>query len=68
MICSRKRIWLCTALIVLCLCFIWGNSLLPGEVSASISDWVGDTLEQLLHIPHRTYPGRGLLRKLAHFT
>ena len=68
MICSRKRIWLCTALIVLCLCFIWGNSLLPGEVSASISDWVGDTLEQLLHIPHRTYSGRGLLRKLAHFT
>ena len=66
MICSRKRLWLCTALIGLCLCFIWGNSLLPGEVSAAISDWVGDTLEQLLHI-HRTSPGRGLLRKLAHF-
>ena len=67
MICSRKRLWLCAALIGLCLCFIWGNSLLPGEVSAAISDWVGDTLEQLLHI-HRTSPGRGLLRKLAHFS
>lgn len=66
MICSRKRLWLCTALIGLCLCFIWGNSLLPGEVSAAISNWVGDALEQLLHI-HRTSSGRGLLRKIAHF-
>ena len=68
MICSRKRLWLCTGLIGCCLCFIWGNSLMPGEVSAAFSNWVGEMLESLLDIPLKPSQGRGLLRKIAHFT
>ena len=68
MICSRKRLWLCTGLIACCLCFIWGNSLMPGEVSAAFSDWVGEILEALLDMPPQPSQGRGLLRKIAHFT
>lgn len=68
MICSRKRLWLCTGLIGCCLCFIWGNSLMPGEVSAAFSNWVGEMLESLLNIPLKPSQGRGLLRKIAHFT
>ena len=64
---KRLRIsaWLITAL----LCFIWGNSLLPGSVSGAFSDWVKDILARLLpgEIPNVTTEG-GLLRKIAHFT
>ena len=55
-------------LIGLTICFIWGNSLMPGEVSAAFSDWVGEILEALLDMPPKPSQGRGLLRKLAHFT
>lgn len=69
MISTKKRLRLCTALLVCCLAFIWGNSLMPGPVSGAFSDWVGQLLEQLL--PGEQTPpadGSGLLRKLAHFT
>lgn len=69
MISTKKRLRLCTALLVCCLAFIWGNSLMPGPVSGAFSDWVGQFLEQLL--PGEQTPaagGSGLLRKLAHFT
>ena len=65
---SRKRM-LCTALIVLNLALIWGNSLLTGEVSGNmrggIMEWVNSFLglyeagSELLH---------HLIRKVAHFT
>lgn len=68
MIRSTKRIRLCTALLVCNLVFIWGNSLMPGEVSQAISNWVQeilfDTQAGVGEIPE----GNGLLRKLAHFT
>ena len=67
MIRTDKRLRLCTALLICNLIFIWGNSLLPGEVSGAISDWVKGVLEKL--IPgEESSPSGGLLRKIAHFT
>lgn len=62
-----KYIRLCRALICLNLCFIWGNSLLPGAVSQTISDFV----QQILGgEPAQT--GNSLfsmlVRKAAHFS
>lgn len=69
MIRSEKRLRLCRSLLVLNLCFIWGNSLLPGEVSGALSDWVKEILAAMLPgaFPGVT-TGGGLLRKIAHFT
>ena len=69
MIRTDKRLRLSQWLIGLILCFIWGNSLLPGEISGSISDWVKDLLSALFpgEVPGVT-TGGGLLRKIAHFT
>lgn len=65
---SDKRLRICTVWLVLNLCFIWGNSLLPGEVSGAFSDWVKSVLEALLPGDGVSSSGGGLLRKLAHFT
>lgn len=65
---TRGRMRLCTALLILNVAFIWGNSLLPGEVSAAISQWVRDMLAALLGGSDHPQTGHGLLRKLAHFT
>lgn len=60
------RLRLSAALILCILVFIWGNSLLPGEVSQALSDWVksvlftGTSREAL-------GTGSGVLRKVAHF-
>ena len=66
MIRTRQRLALCVGVLCLNLCFIWGNSLLPGEISGAISGW----LRQLLlgAAPEGPDTGHGLLRKLAHFT
>ena len=56
---------LCMALIALNLAFIWGNSLLPGELSGALSNWLGSLLSLGGDM---AYEGTGLLRKLAHFT
>ena len=68
MIRTGKRLRLCGCLLALNLCFIWGNSLLPGELSGALSDLVKATLEWLLPGGEEQSPGGGLLRKLAHFT
>lgn len=71
MIRTQKRLRLCAALIIVNLCFIWGNSLLPGEISGAISDFVKDLLRAvlaLLGFPPGGGGGGGLLRKIAHFT
>ena len=63
----QKRLWV--ALLCLCLAFIWGNSLLPGEISGAISDFVKELLLKILFfLPDTGFSGGGLLRKLAHFT
>ena len=66
---TDKRLRLSKRLIVLILCFIWGNSLLPGEISGKVSDWVKEILASLFpgEVPGVT-TGGGLLRKIAHFT
>lgn len=69
MIRSEKRLRLCRWLIAGLLCFIWGNSLLPGSVSGAFSDWVKGILAMLFpgEVPGIT-TGGGLLRKIAHFS
>ncbi len=66
---KSRRLKLSGWLMLLLLCFIWGNSLLPGTVSGRLSDWVKDILAFLLpgEVPGIT-SGGGLLRKVAHFT
>lgn len=72
MIRTKNRLRLCCSLLVLNLIFIWGNSLLPGEISGAISDAVKEAvkavLQWLLPAGQEETPGGGLLRKLAHFT
>lgn len=68
MIRTDKRLRICTALLVCNLAFIWGNSLMPGELSGAFSDWVKDILMRLLPFGSPSDGGGGLLRKLAHFT
>ena len=60
---------LCVTLLICCLVFIWGNSLLPGWISGAISDFAKKILE-LLFAQGEPGPENGgfLLRKLAHFT
>ncbi len=66
MVSTQKRRTLCTVLLALNIAFIWGNSLLPGAISAAISDGVKLLLQMLLGAQEGT-TGGGLLRKLAHF-
>ncbi len=57
-----------TALIVLLLAFIWGNSLLPGEKSDALSRWI---LEHVLGLDSGGADfdeGNHMLRKAAHMT
>lgn len=69
MIRTKKRLWLCCSLLCMNLAFIWGNSLLPGEISGAISGWLRDLLAALFPIGEdKPDTGHGLLRKLAHFT
>lgn len=68
MIRTDRRMRLCLTLLVCCLVFIWGNSLLPGQISGAISDWVKDFLASLLLGEQMPSSGGGKLRKIAHFT
>ncbi|MBR4017832.1 MAG: VanZ family protein [Oscillospiraceae bacterium] len=65
---NRKIRW-CVVLLICNVLFIWGNSMLPGEVSGAISDWVGKVIAAIFyHGDGVPQAGRGLLRKLAHLT
>ena len=69
MIRTNRRLFLCAVLITLNMILIWGNSLLPGDVSGAISGWVRDLIVKLLGlVGSGEDTGHGLLRKLAHFT
>ena len=65
---TDTRLRLCITLLICNLIFIWGNSLLPGEVSGAFSDWVKWILAQLFAGAPGGPSGGGLLRKIAHFT
>lgn len=66
---TKQRLRLCAVLLVLNVALIWGNSLLPGEISGALSDFVKNVLAWLLGGGQEQPPvGGGLLRKLAHFT
>ena len=64
---TDKRLRLCVTLLVCNLIFIWGNSLLPGELSGAFSDWVKALLAKLFAGDPGEVSGGGLLRKVAHF-
>lgn len=69
MIHTPTRMRLCISLLAVNVLFIWGNSLLPGEISGAISGWIKDIILKLLgQPPSEAVGGHGLLRKLAHFT
>ena len=68
MIRTSRRLRLNAALMICTLAFIWGNSLLPGEISGAFSDWVKGILESLFTQGTPKPSSGGLLRKLAHFT
>ena len=68
MIRTEKRWRICTALLIANLVFIWGNSLLPGEISGALSDWLKEIVAGFFPGDGEGAPGGGLLRKLAHFT
>ena len=55
-------------LTVLTVLFIWGNSLMPDDVSGGFSDWVGNILSHIFGGVVDTESGHGVLRKLAHGT
>lgn len=61
---SKKRLYI--TLLVLNVALIWGNSLLPGEISTAVSNWVKNLLSRFL--PLGGSGGGGLIRKLGHFT
>ena len=66
--CTDKRLRLCVSLLICNLIFIWGNSLLPGEISGAFSDWVKAVLARILPMGPDDGTCGGLLRKAAHFT
>ena len=64
----RKKLRLWLWLLAVNLVIIWGNSLLPGEISAAISNSVKNFLMKFLPAgPNKGQSGGGLIRKLAHF-
>ena len=66
---ADKRIRCCTALLILNLAIIWGNSLLPAEISGAISGYLAQILGRIQGMSQaEAAAGDGLLRKLAHFT
>ena len=66
---TDRRLRISAWLLVCILTFIWGNSLIPGEFSGAISQWVKDLLSHIFSRgPEEEEAGGFLIRKLAHFT
>lgn len=66
---TAPRLGISIVLILGLLCFIWGNSLLPGEDSGELSGFVGTLLQKLLPFLNlQSELGMHLLRKAAHFS
>ena len=64
---QAAKLRLCRVLLILNLCFIWGNSLLPAQASQALSDGVHDFLSSFRTIAAAPLDGSALVRKLAHF-
>lgn len=62
------KVRICILLLILNLCFIWGNSMLPAEESQAISDWVEEILPDLTQVADAEEEGFSLYRKIAHLT
>ena len=70
MVYSRKRLTLCLILLGAWLTVIWGNSLLPGEVSGMVSGffgWLVNGAWPTANVGSGEF-GHGLLRKVGHLT
>ena len=65
---TARRVRLCAAAILLNLLFIWGNSLMPGYISASISRFAANVLSIFVSGEGEgvASSGEGVLRKIAH--
>ena len=65
-----KRLTICRALLVVILVFIWGNSLMPAELSEAFSGWVKEIAARLLPFlsSGNEEKGHHILRKIAHFS
>ena len=68
MIRGDKRLHTAYVLLAVNLVIIWGNSLLPGEISGAISGFVRDLIALFFPGDGEPDQGHGLLRKLAHFS
>ena len=67
MVNTKRRVRLCLTLIIVNLVFIWGNSLLPAQLSAAFSNFVQWVLHFMVSGNNTvTVQGSGLLRKVAH--
>ena len=65
---TKRKFRILLALMIVNLIFIWGNSLLTGDVSAQISKWIREILSIVFEGGNDlTGKGHGVLRKLAHF-
>lgn len=55
-------------LLILTVCFIWGNSMMPASVSSALSTWVQSVVNGFLGgvAEESTEVGHGTLRKIAH--
>ena len=66
---QKRRVFLWSAILILNLAFIWGNSLLPAQISSAFSIFIRNLLAALFPGSNQqTDPsaGHGLLRKIAH--
>lgn len=61
---KQKHFWICLAVLLLWIIFIFCRSLKPADVSTSESQWVLDLIQRLCPFELSMY----FIRKLAHFT
>ena len=70
MIYTKKRLRLCIALLICNIVFIWGNSMMPAEISKAISGFARDVVSAIfggVGMGGEETFGEGILRKIAHF-
>lgn len=65
---QKRNIRICIFLLILDLIFIWGNSLMPADVSQHFSDCVLELLPEFSEEPAQQEEESRLIRKIAHFT
>ena len=65
---TLRRVRLCAAAILINLLFIWGNSLMPGHISAALSRFAVNVMSVFFpgEGTGEVSSGEGILRKIAH--